>query len=283
MRKSGRACCISPRSFQSVFPLHLSSALVLTSFLCSSQVFVERVEAQLADVPNLRIRGAIDAYYNQLAHASLESLQALAKMSLANTTQQSGDDEKGILYSQIFPIENARYFCVELAKVQSSAITQIVRRAETLFNDSLGSYVASVLRRPFGKMIDFADAVDLLMRSTPANEIQLHAAYSKSSFKRLAKEYTIKEMRKSIEAPSKRVQKHFADDKDTSSQSAADAGEDVPLLVWRSCEDNAAKEVDRFARISRYLLPDGSVTLELTPLELRNFFHAAAPPPPKRT
>ena len=203
-------------------------------------------------------------------------------MASANTTQQSGDDEKGILYSQIILIENARYFCVELAKMQSSAISQIVRRAESLFNDSLGSYVASVLRRPLSKMIDFVDAVDLLMRSTPANEIALHAAYSKSSFKRLAKEYTTKEVRKSIDALSKRVQKHFADDEDSASQSGADGGEDVLLLVWRSCEDNAAKEIDRFARIIRDVLPDGSVTLEITPLELRKFFQAAAPPPKRR-
>jgi len=56
-----------------------------------------------------------------------------------------------------------------------------------------------------------------LLGAYPGNEIQLHAAYSKSSFKRLAKKHTRKEVRRSIEALSERVQKRFADGEDTTS------------------------------------------------------------------
>ena len=57
---------------------------------------------------------------------------------------------------------------------------------------------------------------------------------------------------------------------------------EVLLVVWRACEDNAATEVNRFAPIIREDLPDGSVTLKVTPLELRKFFQEAAPPPRRR-
>ncbi|KDN37950.1 hypothetical protein K437DRAFT_240402 [Tilletiaria anomala UBC 951] len=250
-------------------------------------LFVERVEAQLVNSEMLNIRGVINGYYQQLSHACFEALQAMAKMALTNASSGGNDDEKGVLYSQILLLENTHYLDVELRKVSSSALSQIVRRAESMFNDSLGCYVASVLRRPFGKLMDFGDAVDLLLRSTPANEITFHAAYSKSAFKRLAKENTSKDVRKNVETLSKRVQKHFAADDDELSvvpgaAVAVDACEDVMVQVWRSCEAGAAKELDRFARILKDVLPDGSVTIEITMQEIRRLFTANAPSIKKR-
>ena len=246
-----------------------------------TQTFVERTEAQLIGCEMLNIRGAMNNFYEQVAHATFEGLQMLAKMSSAQAAT-SGDDEKGVLYSQIILLENSRYLSVELSKIVSNALTQILRRADAMFNDALGSYVTSVLRRPLGKMMDFADAVELLMRSTPANEITLHQAYSKSAFKKLAKEYTSKDVRKAIETLAKRVQKHFAaDEEDASAPAAAVTGgvaaeEEVVMQVWRSCEDGAAKEVDRFARILKEVLPDGSVSIETSAQEVRKLFTAGA-------
>ncbi len=233
----------------------------------------------------LNLRGTVDTYYEQIGNATFEALQTMAKMSSANAASSGGDEEKGALYAQIILIENARYLSVELGRLPNcpESVAQIFRRrADALLSDSLGSYIASVLRKPFGKMIDFADGVGLLMRSTPANEITLHAAYSKSNFKRVSKEYGSKDVRKSIETLSKRVQKHFAADEDdgpTTSTSAIsnDGEEEAVVQVWRSCEGEAAKEVERFSRMIRDVLPDGSVTLDITAVDVRRLFQQSAP------
>lgn len=225
-------------------------------------------------------------------------------MSSANASLGVGasagtdQEDKGLLYSDIILIENARYLMRELGfraeQGAASRVLQSIRqRAEGMFTDALQSYVATVLRRPLGKLIDFVDGVELLMRSTPASEVTLHTQYARHAWKRVAKEYTAKDTRKSVEVLSRRVLKHFGlglEEEESTGlaplESAghtwnADLAEDVMQHAWRVAEEQTAREVERFAKMVRAVWTDDSLSFELNPNEVHRIF-AATPPSMKR-
>ncbi|SPO21773.1 related to Exocyst complex component Sec3 [Ustilago trichophora] len=252
-------------------------------------VFVDRVESQLVNAETLNIRNAVDGYYEQICRAMFDALQTISRVESAGV---SGDEDKGQLNHLVILIENMYYFISEINKASrqrgNSALAGLVKRAESIYGDSLGSYTQFVLRRSLAKMMDFGDGIDSLLRSTPATEVSLHSAYSKSSFKKLVKDFTAKDTRKAVEALSKRVAKHFDDDDvptltTTGAAQAASSGEgeqgEVEVLsrVWSSCEEGYMREFERVNRIGKECYPDVGVSLELGPNELRRLFTSLAP------
>ncbi|ETS61045.1 hypothetical protein PaG_04983 [Moesziomyces aphidis] len=252
-------------------------------------VFVERVESQLLNAETLNIRHAVDGYYAQICGAMFDALQTISRVETG--AGAAGDEDKGQLNHLVILIENMYYFIHEINRASrqrgNSALAGLVKRAEAIYGDSLASYTQFVLRRPLAKMIDYGDGIDALLRSTPANEVSLHSAYSKSSFKKLVRDFTAKDTRKAIEALSKRVAKHFGDDDDalpvaapaaSAGTDSADAGQaEVLSRVWSSCELGYQREFERIQRIAAECYPDQSASLELGSNELRRLFASLAP------
>jgi len=81
-------------------------------------------------------------------------------------------------------------------------------------------------------------------------------------------------MRKSVEALSKRVGKHFDDDDPSSSSTGADADEAAEVLsrVWKSCEESFERETDRMSRIVKDCYVDGSSQLEYSSADVARAF-----------
>jgi hypothetical protein len=258
-------------------------------------VFVERVESQLLNAEMLNIRGAVDGYYGQICRAMFDALQAISRVEGGNAVGAGpggGDEDKGQLNHLVILIENMWYFVSEISKISrqrgNSALGALVKRAETIYGDSLSSYTHFVLRRPLAKMMEFGDGIDALLRSTPATEVSLHSAYSKTALRKLVKDFTAKDTRKAIEALSKRVAKHFADDDESvTTATAPAAGRDaheqppdhVEVLprVWSSCEDAYIREFERINRIAKECYPDLNVSLELNAKEIKRHFAGVAP------
>ncbi|TKY85075.1 hypothetical protein EX895_006155 [Sporisorium graminicola] len=267
-------------------------------------VFVDRVESQLVNAETLNIRHAVDGYYAQICGAMFDALQTISRVETA--TASSTDEDKGQLNHLVILIENMFYFIAEITRATraragagagSSALAGLVKRAESIYGDSLTSYTQFVLRRSLAKMMDFGDGIDALLKSTPKTEVCLHSAYSKSSFKKLVKDYTAKDTRKAVEALSKRVAKHFDEDEAGAGAGAAVAGAggssggaavatadgqtagEVEVLsrVWSSCEQGYLREFERVTRIGRECYPDVGASLELGHNELRRLFSSLAP------
>ncbi|PWN50662.1 hypothetical protein IE53DRAFT_362197 [Violaceomyces palustris] len=274
----------------------------------ASQVFVERVESQLVNAETLNIRTAVDNYYEQICRSMFDALQTISRVDGSHHYGGSGgmDEDKGQLNHHVILIENMHYFITEVTRNRNAALNALVKRADGILGDSLTAYVHFVLRRPLGKMMDFGDGIDSLLRSTPALEVSLHSAYSKSAMKRLVKEYTQKDVRKAVEALSKRVAKHFGEDEDgnpTSSSIVPSSGisssnggggaegernnpesEEVLEKVWNSCRENFSKEVERLIRILRECYPDTSQAgqiLEVSSADVNRLF-ASNPPGGRR-
>ena len=166
----------------------------------------------------------------------------------------------------------------------SPALRQVVDQAQSLYGNSLASYVQTVLRRPLGKMMDFCGGVDALLQSTPANEVTLHSAYSKSALKKLTRDYGPRDVRKAIDTLAKRVQKHFGEDDEGNAAAAQAAGlldrdemARVQAEVWRAAEDGFVREIERLSRIIRTCYAETSGQLEVSSADVRRLFHQSAP------
>lgn len=263
----------------------------VVGFIRVFPLFVDRVEAQLGGAEGLNIRQVVDGYYAQICGSMFDALQTISR---SDVNVVGGDEDKGQLNHFVILIENMFYFITEVRKrfsLDSSfgSLSGLIKRAEGIYTDSLTSYTQFVLRRPLGRIIDFGDGLDSLLRSTPSTEVSLHSAYSKSTFKKLVKDFGAKDTKKAVEALSKRVAKHFGDDDDSSSSSLAAAGgagaggvggndesTEVLARVWRECEDAFVREFERIERLANDCY-EGQQGFELATGDLRRLFAGMTP------
>lgn len=94
-------------------------------------------------------------------------------------------------------------------------------------------------------MQDYFQGIEDLLRTTPPSEVSLHSQFTKSALKRVVSSLDRKDLRKSVEALSKRVEKHFIDITNPSAENAVVVGN-----VWNACE----AEVGRLAALWKGLL-----------------------------
>ncbi|KAL4400181.1 phosphatidylinositol-4,5-bisphosphate binding protein [Malassezia pachydermatis] len=237
--------------------------------------FVQRMEQQLSDADDLQVRATVDAGYERLSRTMIATIQTLPRNAHAM------DDDKGQLNHFTILLENMHYISVRIrpGMPPNPALAQLQSQAQHLLKTSRDGYVQSVLRRPLGKVMDFGHGVDALLPTTPANEVALHSAFSKSAAKKLLRDLTVKDTRKAVEALSKRVQKHFDDDEVSASAVTAERDEiaDVLSQVWRAAEDAYVRELDRFARILKTCYPDNHLHMDVTTNDVRRLFQTMQP------
>ena len=254
----------------------------IVHFITAFPVFVERVESQLHDADDLGVRVAVNEAYTRIGRSMFSVLQSISKMDGVGSI----DEDKGQLNHFVILIENMYHLLthVPTRSYPSPALRQVVDQAQSLYSNSLASYVQTVLRRPLGKMMDFCGGVDALLQSTPANEVTLHSAYSKSALKKLTRDYGPRDVRKAIDTLAKRVQKHFGEDDEGNAAAAQAAGlldrdemARVQAEVWRAAEDGFVREIERLSRIIRTCYAETSGQLEVSSADVRRLFHQSAP------
>lgn len=281
-------------------------------FIKAFPQFVERIESQLVNAETLQVRTAVDAHYEHICTTMFDALQTMAipKMEGGTFGTSNTDEDKGLLNHHVILIENMFHFVKDVGRINTghAALGPQLKRAQGMLEDAMSAYVQSVLRRPLGKMMDFGDGIDGLLHSTPANEVSLHSAYSRQAAKRLVKEYSAKDVRKAVEALSRRVQKHF-DEEDLTNLitgthdggtagsgsaglsgggrmhlhdiSGISADEIVELLslVWKYLEDGFTTECERMVRILKdcYSSNDARLLSDFTMEDVRRPFAANGP------
>lgn len=235
-----------------------------------------RLEAQLGGADGLPVRATVDRAYERLARTILAAIQSLPP------SEAGVDDDKGQLNHAVLLIENAYHLFVRIrpGSPPNASLVQAQAQAEALLERSRADYVAAVLRRPIGKLVDFGRGVEALLASMPANEVPLHHAYSKGTAKKLVRDHTAKDMRKGIEALSKRVQKHFDDEEPTTSMQVAlerDEVSHVLAQVWASCEAQCLVEWERFGRLLRTCYPESQLQPDVSAAEVKRLFQTLPP------
>lgn len=107
--------------------------------------------------------------------------------------------------------------------------------AESLYSTHMESYVKLLWRRHLHKQIDYFESLEKALKTTKASEMISHPSFGKSVYKRIVRDYTAKDLKKSTEALHKRVEKHF--DVNIEDEVGYNEVMKVIEIVWKALED----------------------------------------------
>lgn len=207
----------------------------LISFMRVFPEFAAVVEDMLpAESPGhhdtMEVRFIVNDAYTKLLKAMWESLNFIAKdhpassAAAAHSNGPSGGDpeDKEALNYHILLIENMNFFVEEVKTNHNVVLEEWSEKATHDQMMHLAQYTDAVIRRPLGKWLDFLESTEALIKATDSYaSIANRPSHSRSSAKKILAAYDGKEMRKGIETLKKRVEKHFTDAEDPSSQTGS--------------------------------------------------------------
>ncbi|KAF9456160.1 exocyst complex component, sec3 subunit [Collybia nuda] len=229
--------------------------------------YVARVETQLISADDLEIRTRVDTAYENTVRTIFDSLKHMAKMD------GEGED-KGQLNYHVILIENMHHFVAETSRMEVRSVAGFSRRAATIYDENLNSYVKIVLRRPFARIIDYFEGVERLLKTTAPTEIPNNNLYSKIALRKTVREFGAKEVRKQIDVLSTRVAKHFAEasGKSTSDEGGGIAPGTVMVGVWKACEEELLRITELFSKRISQCYGESGVMLDYTKSDVQGAF-----------
>ncbi|KAL8980144.1 MAG: hypothetical protein Q9205_004692 [Flavoplaca limonia] len=232
------------------------------TFMKTFPNFSLAIEAMLPPLTQLPIRTLIDDAYRKINRAMFESLKFIAKESpVATQTIAAGGDpeDKEALNYHILLIENMNHYIEELYAKDNPVLSEWKVQAQHEMTEHLDLYLAAVLRRPLGKLLDFVESAETQLANLQSDEspqiIATRASHSRSVFKKVLSTYDAKEMRKGIDTLKKRVEKHFGEADDVS------LSRGLVNTVVGECEKKYIAIGERTRRLVRDVY-EGSVEVE---------------------
>ena len=222
---------------------------------------IENMLPNTRSLDHLPIRGIVNDAYGRLNKAMFESLKFIAKESPTASQATAGGDpeDKEALNYHILLIENMNHYVEEVTVRNNPVLEDWSRRAQAEMSEHMELYLAAVIRRPLGKLLDFVESTESLVRnnqnSSPAT-IATRASHSRSTFKKILSNHDAKEIRRGIETLKKRVEKHFGEGDDNASLSRE--------LVTKVCKECEAKYLDIGERVNKLVkeVYEGSLEVE---------------------
>src|ERR1700678_3068560 len=121
---------------------------------------------------------------------------------------------------------------------------------------------------------DFFENLDRTVKDSNAAEVTNNSNYNKAALRKIVKDYNSKDIRKHVDALSKRVEKHFteASEKTTVDEVSGIAAGTVLVGVWKACEKELVRLTELFSsRISQWY-EDSGVSLEYTTSDIETAF-----------
>ncbi|KAI9007668.1 exocyst complex component Sec3-domain-containing protein [Hyaloraphidium curvatum] len=253
-------------------------------FVRTFPLFVDRMESLLALNPNAPqdpappSRQAIAGAYDRISRAMFDSLDAISREVEKAARQEedegrrygskaAGGGEEDTVIVHVLHIQNMHHLSSELRFRKIPSLEPCVKRAKGLYEYHLAAYTKVVVRRPLGKLLEFFDGVDEMVRNGAEREVAFRQAYSKGALRDLVKKYPGKEIRKSLEVLYKRVEKHFTEDDSTSS---------LMQVVWRNIQEDFIKRHALFEELIARCYPGSQIHLEFTVQDLLGYFSELA-------
>jgi exocyst complex component 1 len=140
-------------------------------------------------------------------------------------------------------------FVNDLSQQSLGSMAAFTRRAETIYDENLSSYVRLLLRRSFQKLMDFVEGSEKLLQTQAPIDVASNSSYNKGSLKKVIKDNTSKDIRRNIDALFKRVEKHFGEG-DEAQGGGSSSGVAMPgtvlFVVWKACEDEMINISQKF-------------------------------------
>ncbi|KAH9948238.1 exocyst complex component Sec3-domain-containing protein [Amylocystis lapponica] len=242
----------------------------VAAFIKYFPTYVGRVENQLIGADTLEIRQIVDTSYDKIVQSMFEALKQMAKMD------GEGED-KGQLNYHVILIENMHYFVAEVSQVQIGSVAVFLKRAQGIYDENLSAYVKIVLRRPFSKIIDYFEGIERLLKTTAPSEVSSNGSYSRSSLKKVIKEYNVKDVRKHVDTLFKRVEKHFTEASEKATTEDVSSSVGIPsgtvlVGVWKACEDELLRITELFSKRINQCYKDMGVGLEYSAADVEAAF-----------
>ena len=224
-------------------------------------VALENMLPPTRSLDHLPVRTSVNEAYEKINRAMFESLKFIAKESPTATqiAATAGDPEdKEALNYHILLIENMNHYVEEVAVRKNTVLEDWNFRARAEMNEHMELYLAAVIRRPLGKLLDFLESTESLIRNNPGSptSVATRASHSRSTFKKILSSYDAKEMKRGIETLKKRVDKHFGDGDDT-----AGLSRELVTKVFRECEGRYLQIVERINKVVKDVY-EGSLEVE---------------------
>jgi hypothetical protein len=113
-----------------------------------------------------------------------------------------------------------------------------------------------------------------LLKTTAPSEVPNNGNYSKSSLKKVLKEYHAKDIRKHVDTLFKRVEKHFteASEKITTEEASNILPGTVIAGVWKACEEELVRITEFFNKRIAQCYPNSGVSLEYSSSDVEAAF-----------
>jgi len=105
--------------------------------------------------------------------------------------------------------------------------------------------------------------VERLLKTTAASEVSSNSNYNRSALKKVVKEYNAKDVRKHVDSLFKRVEKHFTEASEkTTEEGRGILPGTVMVGVWKACQDELLRITELFSKRITQCYSDTGVTLE---------------------
>ncbi|KAJ3237799.1 hypothetical protein HDU78_003877 [Chytriomyces hyalinus] len=141
--------------------------------------FVDHME-KCVDGRQGQARSSVSSAYARIVKCIFDTLEALAKDHYESAKDSSkGVDDKESLNMHILNIENMHNFHAEIRARKIAGLEQFVKASKTLYDQNLDAYVKIVIRKPLGKILEFFEGVDNLLKSLAPEEVSFHLQFSK--------------------------------------------------------------------------------------------------------
>ncbi|KAI8612283.1 exocyst complex component Sec3-domain-containing protein [Chytriomyces sp. MP71] len=222
--------------------------------------FVDHME-KLVDGSQGQSRASVTNAYSRIVKSIFETLETLAKDHNESAKDSKNVDDKESLNMHILNIENMHHFHAEIRARKIQGLEQFVKASKAVYDQNIEVYIKIVIRKPLGKLLEFFEGVDNLLKSLAPEEVSFHLQYSKVTLRDVLKKYPGKEIKKGLEALYKKVEKNFTD-------------EDGSLLqvIWRGIQEAYTKNLKRYEEIIALCYPETGLKVEFTIEDLLGYF-----------
>ncbi|KAJ3276670.1 hypothetical protein HDV01_004203 [Terramyces sp. JEL0728] len=229
-------------------------------FIKTVPYFVDRMEKMLSNWDGTA-RKQIDKAYAKILKCIFETFEAEAQQ--VGVDSKNASDEKEFLNMHILSVENMHHLYSELKTRRIPSLDSFAKQAKTLYDVNLEAYCKVVIRKPLGKLLEFFEGVEGLLKTGPSDEVAYHVQYSKSALKDVIKKYPGKELKKSLEILYKKVEKHFSDNAS------------LLQVVWAQIQIDCGNQVKKYEDLITKCYPELAIRLDFTKKDLDSYFAAA--------
>ncbi|KAJ3151312.1 Exocyst complex component 1 [Geranomyces variabilis] len=223
--------------------------------------FVDRMESFLGDNTGLA-QQTVNKAYARVVQTMLETLEVMSQQVVVDT--KAAADDKEFLNIHILHVENMHHFYSVIRARKVPSLDVYVKQTKSSYDAHLDAYCKVVIRKPLGKLYDFFEGIEGLLKTNTPEEINYHMQYNKGALKDVVRKYPGKEIKKSLESLYKRVEKHYTDE------------EGLLQVIWRGIQDEFFKRVRRYGELIAICYPESSIRLEFTLDELVGYFSELA-------